>query len=88
MDNMNYEERIALLLSELQIGSKPEIVANMFNGEKVTLEPEAVAVHDFIKEAELTIAVGKADDELLLNFDAAITYFGNKWPKEYYILLD
>ena len=65
---------------DLMVGTEPEEVANMFSGEKVTLEPVAVALHDLIKGAEVT--------ESYDLMQKALATFAKHWPKEYMILLD
>ena len=59
---------------------KPEEIKNPFSGEKVMLEPDAVAVYDTIKGAEL---VGNND-----HIRKGIAWFQQYYPKEYMILLD
>ena len=62
------------------IDTKPVEVANPFSGQKVMLEPIAVAVYDCIKGAEMTE-----------NFDIVekgIEWFQKHYPKEYMVLLD
>jgi len=62
------------------IDTKPIEVANPFSGEKVMLEPIAVAVYDCIKGAEM-----------LEDFDIVekgIDWFRKHYPKEYMVLLD
>ena len=58
----------------------PVEVANPYSGEKVMLEPIAVAVYDAIKGAEM------------LNYhetvEAGIDWFQKHYPKEYMALLD
>ena len=58
----------------------PVEVANPYSGEKVMLEPIAVAVYDAIKGAEM------------LNYyetvEAGIDWFREHYPKEYMVLLD
>ena len=66
---------------EVEIMDKaPVEVANPFSGEKVMLEPNAVAVYDAIKGAEM------------LNYyetvEAGIDWFREHYPKEYGVLLD
>ena len=58
----------------------PVEVANPFSGEKVTLEPIAVAVYDCIKGAEM-----------LEDFDMmqkGMDWFAEHYPDEYMVLLD
>jgi len=66
---------------EVEIMDKaPVEVANPFSGEKVMLEPIAVAVYDAIKGAEM------------LNYhetvETGIDWFREHYPKEYMVLLD
>ena len=66
---------------EVEIMDKaPVEVANPYSGEKVMLEPIAVAVYDAIKGAEM------------LNYhetvEAGIDWFQKHYPKEYMVLLD
>ena len=58
----------------------PEEITNKFSGEKVMLEPDAVAVYDTIKGAEL---VGNSD-----HIRKGNAWFQKYYPKEYMILLD
>lgn len=58
----------------------PVEVANPFSGEKVTLQPEAVAVYDTIKGAEM---LGDYD-----RVQKGIDWFIEHYPKEYGVLLD
>ena len=57
-----------------------EEIKNPFSGEKVMLEPDAVAVYDTIKGAEL---VGNND-----HIRKGIAWFQQYYPKEYMKLLD
>ena len=63
-----------------EVLDKPEEIQNPFSGEKVMLEPDAVAVYDTIKGAEL---VGNSD-----HIRKGIAWFQKYYPKEYMILLD
>ena len=58
----------------------PVEVANQFSGEKVMLEPIAVAVYDCIKGAEMM-----ENAELM---QKGIDWFREHYPKEYMVLLD
>jgi hypothetical protein len=68
------------LMSELIILDKPEMVKNPYSGESVMLCPEAVALYDLIKGAEM---LGHYD-----SLELALGIFIQKYPKEYMILLD
>ena len=59
---------------------EPVEVQNPFSGEKVMLTPEAVAVYDTIKGAEM---LGKTD-----TLQKGLDWFAKNYPKEYMVLLD
>jgi len=66
---------------EVEIMDKaPVEVANPYSGEKVMLEPIAVAVYDCIKGAEMM-----ADYDMM---QKGIDWFIEHYPKEYGVLLD
>ncbi len=66
---------------EVEIMDKaPVEVANPYSGEKVTLEPIAVAVYDCIKGAEML-----QDYKMV---EEGIEWFQKHYPKEYMVLLD
>jgi len=66
---------------EVEIMDKaPVEVANPYSGEKVMLEPIAVAVYDCIKGAEMM-----QDYKLV---EEGIEWFQKHYPKEYMVLLD
>ena len=69
---------MGLILEELLIGDSPEMITNPFSGEFCILPPLAVAVYDYIQGC------------LYLNEPCsdALEYFRERWPDEYYILLD
>ena len=58
----------------------PVEVANPYSGQKVMLEPIAVAVYDCIKGAEMT------EDYKIM--ERGIAWFQKHYPKEYMVLLD
>ena len=62
------------------IDTKPVEVANPFSGEKVMLQPTAVAVYDCLKVAEM---LGEHD-----TVEKGIHWFRKYYPKEYMVLLD
>jgi len=62
------------------LDKEPVLVTNPYSGEGVMLEPDAVAVYDVIKGAELT---GHG-----VLFAEGITWFQEHFPNEYMILLD
>jgi hypothetical protein len=64
----------------LKVEKEGEVISNMFIPEqKIFLEPEAVALHDFIKGAEVTRHP---------HFDRALTIFRKRYPEAYMELLD
>lgn len=62
------------------LDTKPQEVANRLTGQKVMLEPEAVAVYDCIIGAEI---VGN-----YTMLRKGLDWFRKNYPKEYMILLD
>ena len=62
------------------IDTKPVEVSNPFSGEKVKLQPTAVAVYDCIKGAEYV-----EDFDMV---QKGIEWFQKYYPKEYFVLLD
>ena len=69
------------------IDTKPVEVANPYSGQKVTLQPTAIAVYDCIKGAEM-MADGDFDDKHLDTVRKGIEWFQMHYPKEYMVLLD
>ena len=67
---------------------KSEEIENPFSGEKVMLEPDAVAVYDSIKGAEYLADPNNGDDPKWETVRKGITWFQKHYPKEYFILLD
>jgi len=65
---------------ECQVGTEFETIANPYTGEKVKLPPEAVAVYDTVKGAEM---LGHYD-----TMQKGIDWFRQYYPKEYMVLLD
>lgn len=68
------------ILDGLILKDEPEIVTNPYSGKSVELEPLAVAMYDLIKGCELL-----GDHNTMRT---AISMFIDRWPKEYFILLD
>ena len=65
---------------DCEVLEQPEEIKNPFTGEKVMLPPDAVAVYDTIKGAEL---IGNYS-----HLRKGIAWFQKYYPKEYMILLD
>ena len=59
---------------------EPVVVTNPFSGESCVLTPEAVAVYDTLKGAEMV-----QDYNLVRK---GLDWFSENFPKEYMILLD
>ena len=60
------------------IDTKPVEVSNPFSGEKVKLQPTAIAVYDCIKGAEYV-----EDFDMV---QKGIEWFQKYYPKEYFVL--
>ena len=71
-----------------EVLDKPEEIKNPFSGEKVMLEPDAVAVYDCIKGAEILADPNNGDDPKWETVRKGIAWFQKYYPKEYMILLD
>ena len=69
------------------IDTKPVQVANPYSGQKVTLQPTAIAVYDCIKGAEM-MADQDVDSEHWDTGRKGIEGFQMHYPKEYMALLD
>ena len=59
---------------------EPQEIANPYTGEKALLTPEAIAVYDTIKGAEM---MGQYE-----TMEKGIAWFQANYPKEYFVLLD
>ena len=62
------------------IDTQPVEVSNPYSGEKVMLEPIAVAVYDCIKGAEML-----EDHDMM---QKGMDWFAEHYPDEYMVLLD
>ena len=71
-----------------QVLEDKEEIKNPFSGEKVMLEPDAVAVYDCIKGAEYLADPNNGDDPKWEKVRQGIAWFQKYYPKEYMILLD
>ena len=65
-----------------------EEIQNPFSGEKVWLEPDAVAVYDCIKGAEHLADPNNGDDPRWETVRKGLEWFRKHFPKEYMVLLD
>jgi hypothetical protein len=69
------------LIGSLEVRAEGEEIANLFDPEKKCfLDPVGVALHDFIKGCEVTQKFEKMQQ--------ALGIFREKYPEEYYVLLD
>jgi hypothetical protein len=69
------------LMNDLFIGKKSEIITNKFSGRSIELEPEAVALYDYIIGCNYTGQFGK-------DYNEAKDIFIENWPNAYMVLLD
>ena len=68
---------------------KPVEVKNPFSGEKIELQPDAVAVYDSIKGAEyLAQGIDDGGHPLWKQVRAGLDWFRKHYAKEYMVLLD
>ena len=68
------------LVDGLALGDGPEVITNPFSGRSVELDPVGVALHDLVKGCELL-----GDYKTM---GLAVEAFAERYPEEYYILLD
>lgn len=69
------------LIASLELKKEGEVIANFFDPDKkCKLDPLGVALHDFIKGCEVTQKYDKMQQ--------ALGIFREKYPEEYYVLLD
>ncbi len=73
---------------ECEVLEHPEVIANPFSGEKVELQPDAVAVYDCIKGAEYLADPNNGDDPKWETVRKGLDWFRKHYPKEYMVLLD
>ncbi len=68
------------LVDGLALGDGPEVITNPFSGRSVKLDPVGVALYDLVKGCEL---IGDYK-----TMGLALEAFSERYPEEYYILLD
>jgi hypothetical protein len=56
----NQARPLPAIFAGIAIGNEPENVANPFSGDTVLLQPDAVAVYDVIKGAEVSWRVRRS----------------------------
>ena len=76
------------ILCDIYGNREPEEIKNPYSGEKVMLEPEAVAVYDCIKGAEHLADPNNGDDPRWETVRKGLDWFRKHFPKEYMKLLD
>ena len=77
------EERVKAmedLVDRLTLGDGPEVITNPYSGRSVELDPVGVALYDLVKGCELL-----GDYKTM---GLALEAFAERYPEEYYILLD
>jgi len=79
-NTFNQDRPLPAIFAGISIGNEPEIVGNPFSGEIAMLEPDAVAVYDVIKGAEV---VGE-----YAAVRAGLDWFRKYFPEEFMTLLD
>ena len=68
------------LVNGLALGDGPEVITNPFSGRSVKLDPVGVDLYDLVKGCELI-----RDYKTM---GLALEAFSERYPEEYYILLD
>ena len=68
------------LVDGLALGDGPEVITNPYSGRSAELDPVGVALYDLVKGCELL-----GDYETM---GLALEAFAERYPEEYYTLLD
>ena len=70
--------------------SQGETVANQFTGEEIELTNVELSLYDFIMGCNMLFARGsnRVNDDMIKDFDRALTWFRINNPKAYMVLLD
>ena len=77
---MEKTKRIKMPFDCVIMDKESKEIANPYTGEKALLTPEAIAVYDTIKGAEM---MGQYE-----TMEKGIAWFQANYPKEYFVLLD
>ena len=86
IDIMTKEKKLPF---ECVVLEHPEVIQNPFSGEKIELQPDAVAVYDSIKGAEyLAQGIDDGGHPLWVKVREGLDWFRKHYPKEYMVLLD
>lgn len=70
--------------------SQGETVANQFTGEEIELTNVELSLYDFIMGCNMLFARGsnRVNDDMIKDFDRALTWFRINNPNAYMVLLD
>ena len=70
--------------------SQGETVANPFTGEEIELTNVELSLYDFIMGCNMLFARGsnRVNDDMIRDFDRALTWFRVNNPQAYMVLLD
>ncbi len=70
--------------------SQGETVANPFTGEKIELTNVELSLYDFIMGCNMVFAKApnRVNDDMIRDFDLALTWFKVNNPQAYMVLLD
>ncbi len=70
--------------------SQGETVANPFTGEEIELTNVELSLYDFIMGCNMLFERGsnRVNDEMIRDFDRALTWFRINNPQAYMVLLD
>jgi len=70
--------------------SQGETVANPFTGEEIELTNVELSLYDFIMGCNMLFERGsnRVNDEMIKDFDRALTWFRINNPQAYMVLLD
>jgi len=82
------KHNIAMLAAVQALGfaapTEPQLRRNPFNGKSHILEPQAVMLYDFITTKDHVCGLHYTRR----NWDLARYFFAEKWPDQYFDLLD
>ncbi len=70
--------------------SEGDTVANQFTGEEIELTNVELSLYDFIMGCNMLFARGsnRVNDDMIRDFDLALTWFKVNNPQAYMVLLD
>jgi len=70
--------------------SEGDTVANQFTGEKIELTNVELSLYDFIMGCNMVFAKApkRVNDDMIRDFDLALTWFKVNNPQAYMVLLD